>query len=287
MTPIQLGSIQVTRVVEYEGPTSPGFLFPRLERERLEPYLDWLAPRFVDRETFRLVMSVHSFVVRTSHHTILVDTCLGNDKPRSYDPWNMRQGTYLEDLQASGIHPDQVDFVLCTHLHTDHVGWNTRLEDGRWVPTFPNAKYIFARKEWEHWSASDDPEDLMVIGDSVSPVVEAGQALLVEADHALDDEIWLEPTHGHTPGHVSIHLASAGKEGVITGDMIHHPLQMALPDVTSFACVDPAQAIATRREFLARYADLETLILGTHFATPTVGHVVSQGSAWRLKPQGE
>ena len=284
MTPIQLGSIQVSRVVEYEGPTSLRFLFPGLAPQRLTPHLDWLCPLFFSRETSTMILSVHSFVLRIRHHTILVDTCLGNDKPRSYDPWNMRQGSYLADLQAAGVAPEQVDFVMCTHLHTDHVGWNTRLADGRWMPTFPRAKYIFARREWEHWHHADDPEEQQVIQDSVLPVIEANQALLVDADFALNDEVWLEPTHGHTPGHVSIHLASGGKEGVITGDMIHHPLQMALPDVTSFACENPEQAVATRRAFLSRYAGQDTLILGTHFAAPTAGHVIEAGEAWRFQP---
>jgi len=148
MIPQTIGDMTVSRIVEYEGPIfPPGFLFPDADDETLRANADWLQPAFIDPETGHLIMSFHSYVVRTPRHTILVDTCLGNHKHRPQrDFWHMRDGPYLADLAAMGIAPEDVDFVMCTHLHVDHVGWNTRLVDGRWVPTFPNARYLFGRR---------------------------------------------------------------------------------------------------------------------------------------------
>jgi glyoxylase-like metal-dependent hydrolase (beta-lactamase superfamily II) len=246
----------------------------------MAPHLSWAAPRFYDPQAHRLLLSIQTFVLRTRHHTILVDTCLGNDKPRAYEGWNLRQGTYLEDLRKAGVAPDKVDFVLCTHLHVDHVGWNTRLDNGRWVPTFPNAKYLFAKQEVDFWRATEVEESAQVFRDSVQPVLDAGLAQSVAMDHVLTDEVRLEPTPGHTPGHVSVHLTSGGKEGVITGDMMHHPVQIAEPAWSMRFDTDKAQSERTRREFCARYADRDVWILGTHFAPPTALHIVSERGRW-------
>lgn len=281
MLPLQLGKINVSRVVDLETPTSPRFLFEQMTPESMQRHLEWAAPRFYNPETNRLLMSIQTFILRTAHHTVLVDTCLGNDKPRAYEGWNMRRGTYLEDLRAAGVAPESVDFVLCTHLHVDHVGWNTRLKDGRWVPTFPRAKYIFARTELEFWQADQEAEYAQVFKDSVQPILDAGQALTVDMTHVLTDEIRLEPTPGHTPGHVSIHLASGGREAVITGDMMHHPVQIAEPDWSSKFCTDKGQSARTRHAFCARYSDRDVWILGTHFAPPTAVRIVSKQGRWR------
>jgi len=281
MLPLRLGQIHVSRVVELETPTSPRFLFTQMTPETMRPHLDWAAPHFYVPETNRMLMSIQTFVIRTRHHTILVDTCLGNDKQRAYPEWNLRKGPYLENLRQAGTAPEDVDFVLCTHLHVDHVGWNTRLKDGRWVPTFPRAKYVMARSELDYWRAGTEPESAQVFKDSVQPVLDAGQAMPVAMDHALDDEVRLEPTPGHTPGHVSVHLASGGREAVITGDMMHHPVQIAEPEWSSKFCTDPAQAVRTRQDFCSRYADRDVLILGTHFAPPTAVRIVSRQGRWR------
>ena len=145
----------------------------------------------------------------------------------------MRNGPYLDDLKAAGVTPEQVDFVMCTHLHVNHAGWNTRLDNGRWVPTFPNARYLFAREEWEHWNQTEDRNSRKVMRDTVLAVIEAGQANLVETTHAIDDALVFEPIPGHTPGHVSLHISSLGQEAVITGDMMHYPIQCAVPDMSS------------------------------------------------------
>ncbi len=287
MKPITLGNLTVSRVIEMEGPLMPpSHLLPDATTEEVETHRHWLAPHFLDPEG-TLIMSIHTYVVRTRHHTILVDTCVGNDKERSLFPgWNKMQGPFLQDLEAAGVKPEQVDYVLCTHLHVDHVGWNTRWQEGRWVPTFPNAKYLFARQEWDYWkkeheAGKDDSDG--AIADSVLPIVEAGKAVLVEGDHAIDDEVWLEPTPGHTPGHVCLHLRSGGKEAVLTGDIMHHPVQCAEPQWSSAFCVDPEKSRTTRRNFLDRYAERDVLILPAHFASPTVGRIVPEGKAWRLQ----
>jgi len=189
---------------------------------------------------------------------------------------------FLEDLRAAGVAPEAVDVVICTHLHVDHVGWNTRLADGRWVPTFPRARYLFARREWEHWTSEEEDGTKRILADSVAPVLDAGLADLVEMDHRVSDGIWLEPTPGHTPGHVSVRLHADGADAVITGDLMHHPVQVAEPAWQSAFDADPAQARATRRAFCARYADRPVDVLGTHFHHPTAGRIVSHRDAWRF-----
>jgi glyoxylase-like metal-dependent hydrolase (beta-lactamase superfamily II) len=288
MKNLTLGDITVSRVVEMEGPfLQPQQLLPESNPEVIKSHNHWLAPHFITPDgTF--VMSIHTYVIRTKHHTILVDTCVGNDKERSLFPdWSRMQGPYLQMMESvAGIKPEQVDYVLCTHLHVDHVGWNTRLVNGKWVPTFPNAKYLFHKTEWEFWKgehdAGRDAGDGS-IADSVIPIVEAGKAVLVNGDHALDDQVWLEPTPGHTPGHVCVHVKGGDKEAIMTGDMMHHPVQFAEPQWSSGFCTDPKQSAATRRAFLERNCENGKLIMAAHFATPTVGTVVPSGKAFRLK----
>jgi glyoxylase-like metal-dependent hydrolase (beta-lactamase superfamily II) len=278
----RIGAVAVTRVVEMEGPGPGTFLFAEATPERLLQHA-WLRPHFLTDDG-RTIGSIHAFVVESEGRTIVVDTCVGNDKPRAVKNWNMRQGRFLEDLAEAGYPRERVDTVLCTHLHVDHVGWNTMRVGGRWRPTFPNARYLFGRKEWEHWSVTPDPHDGAVQGDSVRPVLEAGLAELVEMDHRLSGEVWLEPTPGHTPGHVSVRIASRGEEAVITGDLMHHPVQCARPEWASRFDVDAEAARRTRRAFLERFADRPVLVLGTHFATPTAGRVLRDGPLWRFDP---
>ena len=268
----QIGDVKITRVVEIESLGGSRFILPDATRDACLPY-GWMQPHFMD-EQGNLLMSVHALVVDTGEHRILVDTCIGNDKERNVPNWSHLQTHFLQDLEAAGYAPDTIDTVLCTHLHVDHVGWNTMLVDGQWVPTFPNARYLFARTEWEHWDANDDETVYgPVMGDSVRPVVEAGLVDLVDMDHRVCPEVCLEPTPGHTPGHVSVHIRSGGVEALITGDCIHHPVQMTRPDWCSSADVDQAQGLQTRETLLQRYVDQDILIIGTHFATPTAGHV--------------
>ena len=197
------------------------------------------------------------------------------------------RGTYgapriHRDLRAAGVPPESVDLVICTHLHVDHVGWNTRLDSGRWVPTFPRARHLFAREEWEHWSSERDDDTRRILADSVQPVLDAGLATLVEMDHRVSDELWLEPTPGHTPGHVSVRLRSGDGDAVITGDLMHHPVQIAEPRWGSHFDTDMEQARKTRRAFCERYADGPVTVLGTHFHHPTAGRIRRHGETWRF-----
>ena len=270
----------VTRVVEIEGPSPGTFLFDEATPERLLQHA-WLKPQFLTDDG-RTIGSIHAFVVESEGKTIVVDTCVGNDKQRPLKNWHMRQGKFLADFAEAGFLRDRIDTVLCTHLHVDHVGWNTMRVEDRWVPTFPNARYLIGRKEWQHWSAAPDGPDREVQDDSVRPIFEAGFADLVEMDHRITPEVWLEPTPGHTPGHVSVRIVSRGEEAVITGDLMHHPVQCAQPDWASRFDVDAQAARRTRLEFLNHHADRPVLVLGTHFATPTAGRIVRDGSAFRF-----
>ena len=285
------GSVEVDKVLEFEKPLlPPDVLFPASTADAVNSHRDWLEPVLMDPASGLLTLSLHSFVVRTTHHTILVDTCTGNDKPRPDKPrYHMQSWPYLENLAAIGVAPEEIDFVMCTHLHVDHVGWNTRLVDGRWVPTFANARYLIARAEWDHWNEDTNrarytsdpyPED------SIVPVIEAGQVEFVDMDYAFDDEIWLDPTPGHTPGHVCVHIASGGREAVMSGDIMHHPLQCAEPDWSSYFCVDPEHSRRTRRAFLERYAASDTLIMPAHFPSPTAGLIRPLGEAFRFEFDG-
>lgn len=275
----QVGDVRISRYVELTTASLGPHLLPQATPEALAGHA-WLAPFLDDRK--RLVLSMHSFVVETPSALVLVDTCIGNDKVRSYPKWNHMQSDFLERLSADGFVPERFDTVLCTHMHVDHVGWNTRLVDGRFEPTFSNARYLYHAAEWAHWKV--EPQEYgPVIEDSVQPIIDAGLADFVQADHRVCPEIQLESTPGHTPGHVSIHIRSRGEEAIITGDMIHHPCQIAHSDWSSTADVDPQLAAATRARFLTRYCDQPVLVLGTHFATPTAGHLVRDGASFRLQ----
>jgi glyoxylase-like metal-dependent hydrolase (beta-lactamase superfamily II) len=276
----KIGDVTVSRVVETTPVLDPAAFFPKSTPEGWAKHRDWLVPHFVD-EDGQVLLSIHMLVVESQGRTIVVDCCVGEGKTLPYD-LGPRSG-FLDELRTAGYDPAAVDTVLCTHLHFDHVGWNTRLVDGRWVPTFPNARYLFGRVEWEHWSSSQDDEPVHVLAESVRPVVEAGLSQLVESDHRITDEVWLEPTPGHTPGHHSVHISSGGAEAVITGDMTHHPVQIAEPHWGISADVDPGWATRTRREFIDRYGDTPVLVIGTHYAGPTAGQIVRDGDGWRFR----
>ncbi len=278
----QVGAVRVTRVAELAGiPFDSAYMFAQSTPQRVQRHA-WLAPHFACADG-RLLGSIHSFVIEAGKRRIIVDTGVGNDKSRRVKTWNRRQGPFLDDLAQAGYPADSIDTVLCTHLHVDHVGWNTVLLDGRWAPTFRNARYVFGRREWEYWRAEQAAQRAdESMADSVQPIVEAGMAELVDMNHALTTEVWLEPTPGHTPGHVSVRISSLGKDAVITGDLIHHPLQCAEPDLATNFDLDDDVARRTRHDFLARCANRPTLVLGTHFAPPTGGWVVDAGRAWRF-----
>ena len=280
----KLGELEIHRAIESEVPIFDTFtFFPDATREVVEANKDWLMPRYIDPETIEVILCIQSYVIKTSHHTILVDTCVGNHKSRPARlSWHMQNAPFIEELASVGVHPEEVDFVLCTHLHVDHVGWNTKLLDGRWVPTFPNAKYIFSRNEFELWAVRYEKGDTvpvpLVYEDSVLPIVEAGQAIIVEDTHQIDDGMWLEPAPGHTPGHVMLNLKSGEETALMSGDVIHHPLQLIRPDWSSRACEDPHLSAVSRTKMLERVADTNTLLCPAHFGSPTMGHVISHAT---------
>ena len=277
-----IGRVRITRVVEIEGPTPGRFILPEAAPERIQE-IGWLRPHFAT-ETGKILTSVHAFIVESAGRRILVDTCVGNDKLRPGIPnWNLRHGPFLDDLASAGFAPESIDTVVCTHLHVDHVGWNTMLVEGRWVPTFPRARYLIGRDEWQFWGRHEAEAFGDVVGDSVRPVLDAGLVDLVASDLVITDEVRLEPTHGHTPGHVSVRIASAGEDAIITGDVMHHPCQMARPEWVCRFDVDAAAARVTREQFLARHAARPILVLGTHFASPSAGRIVPDGVAYRFE----
>ena len=277
----QIGDVKITRIIEMEVAGGSRFILPDATREACLP-MTWMAPHFMD-EQGNLIMSIHALIVDTGSRRIVVDTCIGNDKQRSIPNWTNLQTSFLEDIAVAGYPRESIDTVLCTHLHVDHVGWNTMLVDGHWEPTFTNARYLFGEKEFQYWdSAAEETMNQGVMGDSVRPVVAAGLVDLVEWEHQLCPEIRLEPTPGHTPGHVSVHITSNGEEALITGDCIHHPCQMSRPDWCSSADYDAVQGRQTREALLEKYVGKDILIIGTHFATPTAGYVkaLDDGGFW-------
>ncbi len=275
----QLGDICFQRILEHEIPVyHPSEFFDEATTEAVEPYRQWLEPKALCPRTGLMVMPVQSYLVRTRHHIILIDTCCGCNKTYAEPPeWHPRSNeVWLDNLKAAGVHPEEVDYVLCTHLHSDHCGWNTHLVDGRWVATFPNAKYIFTRAEYQAMAE----ENHQIYIDNVQPIMESGQALLVDLDYALDDEIWLEPTPGHSAGHVAVHLKSGRHHAVMCGDLIHTPLQLAEPGWSPTFEYDMAMSTNTRKTFLNTYCESDTLILTAHFPSPSIGHIIPRGNGY-------
>ena len=281
-----IGATTVTRIEEQVGPndsTVESFL-SGVVRERFDRHLPWMVPVHFDPAADKLITSNHSWLIRTNHHTILLDTCAGNHKDRPWLPrFHQLNVPFLERLRAAGVAPEDIDIVLCTHLHADHVGWNTRLENGRWVPTFPKARYLFSRKEYTYWSEIHKKTPLDQISDSVLPIIEAKRAELVTSDHALNDHIRLSPTPGHTPDHFAVCAGKGGDAAVFTGDLIHSPIQARYPDLVMRVDTDRDQAVRTRRNFLERYCDTDTLCCTMHFPSPSVGHIKRWGDGFRLE----
>jgi glyoxylase-like metal-dependent hydrolase (beta-lactamase superfamily II) len=288
----ELGGISLLRIVESEAPIiSCEEIFPDWREQHLSENLDWLVPRFFDVSTRQLIFASQSFLVRQNGRAILIDTCVGNDKKRKRPFYHHGRWPWIERLRAAGIEPENVDIVLCSHLHVDHVGWNTQLANGRWVPTFPNARYLFSRREWDFWKRGRSAQVLPHTGDyffdSILPVIASGQAEFVDDDFALDSSIWLELTPGHTPGHCAVHIHGADTHALLTGDLMHHPLQLRYPDWSTSFCIDPDMARRTRRRFLEQHANGMDLIFPSHFPNPT-GIVISrEGADYDFRFDGE
>lgn len=273
-----IGDVTVTKVLEMEVHWPFKSLLPGADD--LIAGVDWLRPDFVTDEG-RMKLSIHALLVKSKGLTIIVDTCCGNSKERPGAKAFANLDTpFLQDLTSAGFHPNDIDIVMSTHLHVDHVGWNTQLVDGEWIPTFPNAKYLFVKEEFDYWQ--NEPQDYgPVFDDSVRPIVEAGLAEMVSDTHQLTSEVWLESTSGHTPGHVSVCIESVGERALITGDMTHHPIQFAHPDLASSADWRQDISSATRKDAYGRWSD-GRLVIGTHFAGRTAGFIVKDGETYRF-----
>jgi glyoxylase-like metal-dependent hydrolase (beta-lactamase superfamily II) len=295
MRQIRIGDITIDAVIEREGPwRRPQDFFPMYDEKVFKGHLPSMEPEVFDVASGRMLITYQTFVVRTPRHTILVDTCTGENKdhPSPFDfPGKER---WRNELFALGLSYEQIDYVFCTHLHIDHTGWNTTLRDGRWVPTFPNAKYIFHKREYAAWEAEnkqaaevpgDDRQQLLgkVFRYNCLPIVEAGQALLVDDDYALDDTVTLTPTPGHSPCHCCVNISSKGQRAVVTGDMMHHVIQCREVDWSPGVDWDPKQAAVSRRKFLSAVAETDTVILPIHFPAPTAGFVKADGDRFNYK----
>ena len=281
---IQVGNTVIHRIVEQEAPFFPAFqFFPTLGKELYEENKAWLQPIYFDASD-RGNLCIQSYLVQTPHHNILIDSCVGNHKARPTRPfWNMMSSDRFEkNLAATGLGVGDIDFVMCTHLHTDHVGWNTRLENGRWVPTFPKARYVFADRELAFWTKrqKDDPAACPWIEDSVLPIVAANRVDIVKSAHAFNDLVTLIPTPGHTIDHYSVRVGKPGTDAIITGDMIHSPLQARYPELGMLADYDSKQAGVTRRELFGKVCDSSTLMCTAHFPSPSSGRVVRHGDGF-------
>jgi glyoxylase-like metal-dependent hydrolase (beta-lactamase superfamily II) len=286
MDHFRIGALEVTRVEETRTQFDARTFYPDLSLDTPSRYAAWLAPYFdIAAHTFPCIFQ--SFVVRHAGTTILIDTCFGNDKERpDFELAHRRHSPYLDRLAAAGCSPDDVDIVLCTHFHVDHVGWNTRLANGRWVPTFPNARYIFSREEYARFApenrTAEPPPFLNIFEDSVLPVIQAGQAEFISGEHAVHDLLTVYPAPGHTPGHIAIRAGRGQDTGIFLGDIIHNPIQMAEPDLNSSYCEDGPQARLTRRRLLEESAERNLLLIPGHFCAPHIGHVKVAGRGFEF-----
>ncbi len=292
MQPIELGRLRVTKVHEMDSPVPLLSQLPGTTAADMKRLLTWYdQPDEVneDPETSFMTFSVHSWVIEVDGQTILVDTCCGNDKPRLLPEVDHLGTDYLGNLRRAGFAPEDIDLVMCTHLHFDHVGWNTRLENGKWVPTFPNARYVFGKRDYDYFRTDPAGEELhnQAFLDSIVPVMEAGRGELVDEDHVahreIGDGVWLEPAFGHSPGCCVINAQAEGAPALFWGDVIHHPVQLIRHDLKFAFDADGVAASQTRKAVMERVADNDTLCFPAHFRRTSAGHVKRDGDAFRYQ----
>ncbi len=282
----KIGDVEVVRIVEVNAHEDPfEVLLTGVTPEVAKQY-GWLFPNFATPDG-RMKISFQAFALRSRNEKIMIDTCIGNDRQREFPIFCNMQSSFIEDLISVGYAPETIGKVLCTHLHFDHVGWNTRKVNGRWVPTFPNARYLFGRKEYDHWQMlqrTGKYHDCTHLEDSIKPITEAGLADFIEPDIKLTDEVSLVPTPGHTPGHVSVRISSKGQEGFITGDMLHHPIQLAEIDRPGNFDMDKELGHQdAQSDVRAAQRTRNILIIPSHFCEPTAGYIVRDKKNWRFK----
>ena len=280
----KIGDVKVSRLVELEIPVpyNEKYSFLKEAKPDVLREMPWLYPHFVT-EDGALLLSIHALLVDAPGIKLVVDTCVGNDKARNLLRGQELHTPFVKHLAEAGFGRDDVNAVVCTHLHVDHVGWNTMRENGKWVPTFPKARYLIGAKEYEHWSHDSDEEQQEILADSVKPIFDAGLAETVEMDHRISPELRLMPSTGHTPGHVSVVIESKGETAIITGDMMHHPCQIAHPEWAPSFDGDAEAASVTRRALVKDWADQPILIIGTHFSGPTAGRIKKDGASYRFE----
>ncbi len=264
--------------------------FPDFDRDAVRPHEHWLCPDHFDPETGRIPMPVQSFVLRIGEKNVLIDTCVGNDKERpgpGLGEFHRLTTNYLERLAAIGLTPEDIDYVMCTHLHGDHIGWNTRLIDGRWAPTFPNARYVFSRIELDATREGAAATSFVALRncyeDSILPILDAGLADLVDGAHEMLDAITLRPAPGHSPGNMRIELRSAGNTAVFAGDIIHSPIQIPFWQWSSKLCWDQEMAAGARRDLLEFCVANNALLIPGHFVAPHVGRIGYDGRHFDVK----
>jgi glyoxylase-like metal-dependent hydrolase (beta-lactamase superfamily II) len=282
----KIGDVTVSRIVElWDFHDNIQMTMPDATAEEVIA-LEWLHPHYATPEGQQR-MNFQGFVVQAPGRVIVVDSCIGAGRERDFDVFCGLPEGFLEDLESLGIGREDVDTVMCTHLHFDHVGWNTFKdpETGTYQPTFPNARYLFGRTEYDAWQNTirhDGVHTDMHLVECVDPIVAAGMADFIEGDHRISPEIYCEPSHGHTPGHVHVCIDSRGERAVITGDLMHHPMQCAMPQRTATFDMDKDAGRATRVGFVERYADSGVVVIGAHFAEPTAGHIQTgaDGARW-------
>ena len=281
----KVGGVEITRLVEVWKWEDDIWMVLEDSKPPIVHTQPWLLPDHATPEG-RMFINFQAFVVKAGNRRIMIDTCIGADRERQFPVFTKMRTTFMQDLASLRIAPNDIDTVLCTHLHFDHVGWNTHLVDGRWVPTFPKARYLFSRKEYDHWQMLRDTggyHGINHLSDAVDPVIEAGLVDFIPNDYAITDEIRLLPTPGHTPGHVSVYVNSRGQEAVITGDLMHHPIQVAMPEHLATFDMDKPAGAKTRVEFVNRFQEKPVLVIGSHFADPGAGYIVRNGATWKLK----
>ena len=280
MKTLKVGDVTISSIIERAGPwRKPVDMFPSYDHEVAKQHLATLDPVCFDPASGLMTITYQTFVVKTPKHVVLVDTCTGEDKGYTA-PFDFDKKPWLDNFKAAGLGVEDITHVFCTHLHIDHTGWNTKLVNGRWVPTFPNAKYIFHKDEYAYFEqASRDGANApgTVWTYNCRPIVEAGQALLVDSTYELDDTFTLTPTPGHSPRHVCVNISSKGQRAVVTGDMMHHALQCREPEWSTIFDTDRAEAAQSRRSFLNRVCDTPTIILPVHFPAPTAGLIKPHG----------
>ena len=280
-----VGGVDIWRIVELNDHKDPFAMLLEGGSPELALQYDWLSPHFITPEG-EMRISFQAFVVKAGDKRIMVDTCIGNDRARQFPVFNNMQTSFLQDIAFVGCPAESIDIVLCTHLHFDHTGWNTRLVGGEWVPTFPNARYLFGKAEWEdlqHHLPGGGGHYVDHVSDSIQPVLDAGLVEFVESNHQVTDEISLISTPGHTAGHVSVKIVSQGQTAFITGDLMHHPIQCAEPERPGNFDAIKDRAAQTRVKFLGETEGGETLVIGSHFTDPSAGYVTKAGhNSWRF-----